>query len=249
MKKTIMLFLLLCSINLPTHAQQLTHEQIGQFMTSGSMTVKTIQKDTIREIAHSLEFPKYLMAWLPGKDFGHPVNGSFELSSAYVPTSDEKNNYIVLMIPGNMNNMNIRVDKLEKNVLKGELLIAEYMFYDPNDPPKIPPPTYVHIYKDSGRLKYMFNKEKLKGSSWEIVKVEGCSLPMPFMFTLQDGGEANAKAKGEDMYMTWDLSNAGGYIFLEPGDFSERIVGIKTDEQTIEAYSDMSRCRFLIKRT
>lgn len=117
-------------------AQKLTDDMIGEFMLNGSLTIKTIRKDTVREIAHSIEFPKYLMAWLPGKDFSDSVNAPFELTSAYVPTSD----------------------------------------------------------------------------------------------------------------LTWSLSSPGGYIFLEPGDFSERIVGIKTDEHTIEAYSDMTRCRFLIRR-
>lgn len=244
-RKLFFLFVFFISNSL--HAQKLTHELIDQFMHSGSLTLKTIRKDTVRELAHSIEFPR-LMAWLPGKDYAYPVKHAFQVTSSYVPTRDEKSLYIVVMIPDNVNNMNIRVDKIEDGTLKGELLIPEFMFYDPQNPPKLPPPTYVHISRDYSRLKHFFTKENLKGTTWEVAKVEGCALDMPFVFTLGAPGEAQAKAKGQETFLSWDIPSSGGYIFLEPGDFSERIVGMKVDEQTIEAYSDLTRCRLLIKR-
>lgn len=242
-----LLFLLVVFFTNILSAQNLSHELIGQFLNSGSMTLKTIKKDTVREIGHSIEFFG-IMGWLPGNDYSYTVKHFFQVTTSYMITSVDKSLYIVIMIPDNMNNMNIRVDKIENDILKGELLIPEFMFYDPTNPPILPPPTYVHISKQSSRLKYFFSNENIKGTSWEVAKVEGCSIDLPFEFTFNNSGEGQAKIRGQESFLSWNLSPAGGYIYLDAGDFSERIIGIKTDEQTINAYSDLSRCHFIIKR-
>ena len=247
MKKHFYLSILTVFLFFTSVAQKLTIENIGEFMTSGTLRVNSIKKDTVLEIAHSLEMFPYPMAWIPGKDFKYPVNGLFEVTGSYVQTYDEKSLYMVLMVPGNTTNMNFRLDKIENETLIGELLIPEFMFYDPQNPPKFPPPTYIHISRDSSRLKYLFTGNNFVGK-WEVQKVEGYTLPMPFVFSVNSLGEVQATAKGKETYLSYKLSPGGGYILLEPGDFSEGIVGFKTDENTIEAYSDVTHCRFLIKR-
>lgn len=231
-----------------SYSQKYTNETIAEFMNGSSLKVVSIKKDTTRELAHSLENIPYPMAWLPGKDLKVTSSSLFEISHPYILTYDDKHTYMVLAVPrGAENVMNIKIQQVTKDIIEGELLIPEYMFYDPQNPPVLPPPTYIQITRDKSQLKNLFSPSNTLGR-WEIKKVNGCDFPMPFEFTLKTEGQVEAKAKGEEMYMTWRSSPAGGYIYLEPADFSERIIGIRTDENTIDAYSDVTKCRFLIQK-
>jgi hypothetical protein len=228
-------------------AQQPSHEAIGDFMSRGSLKVVSVKLDTVLELAHSVELFPYPMAWLPGKDLQRAPSGAFEVTASWVPTSDDKGRYMVLMIPDNERNLNIRVERLQNDTLRGELLLAEYMFYDPQNPPTLPPPTYIQITREASRVAHPFDWSRDRGR-WDVVKVEGCEIPMPFAFTLGEPGEAPATAKGAEVFFTWKPSPAGGFIHFETGEFSEGITGMKIDARTIEAYSEVSRCRFLIQK-
>ena len=229
------------------YAQQPTHEDIGTFMSVGSLKVESVKQDTVLELAHSVELFPYPMAWLPGKDLNRTPKGLFEVTASWMPTRDDKSIYMVLMIPENLRNLNIRVESLRNDTLRGELLIPEFMYYDPQNPPKLPPPTYIIVTKEASRVAHRFDMAKDKGR-WEVVKVEGCEIPMPFEFTLNEPGETTATVKGEEVFFAWKTSPAGGFIHFETGEFSEGITGMKTDERTIEAYGDVNRCRFLIRK-
>jgi hypothetical protein len=230
-----------------SYAQQPTHERIGDFMSRGSLKVVSVRQDTVLELAHSVELFPYPMAWLPGKDLTRAPSGRFEVTASWVPTRDEKAIYMVLMIPDNSQNLNIRVDRLQNDTLSGELLIPEFMFYDPQNPPKIPPPTSIIITREESRVPYRFDLAQDAGR-WAVVTVEGCEFPLPFEFTMNAPGESQATAKGAEVYFSWKLSPAGGFIQFETGELGEGITGMKLDERTIEAYSEVSRCRFLIRK-
>jgi hypothetical protein len=247
MKKISCIILISIGIIGSVFSQKLTHEIINDFMNSGSLTVISLKDNVRSELAHSLELLPYPMGWVPGKDLENPPSGSFQVTGSYVAVSEGKDLFIVLMVPGNMKNMNIRVDKIVGETLIGELLIPEFMFYDPQNPPKLPPPTYIHISKEPSRLKHLFSEQIIFGK-WQIDEIEGCSFPSPYFISIKSKEESIAISNGEEIYLNWKLSPSGGYVYLEPDDFSERIIGILIDELTIEAYSDVNNCKFIFKK-
>jgi hypothetical protein len=242
-----LLIVILIFLQSKAYAQKISQESIGEFMFSGSLKLTTVCDNVVKELADNIELFPYPMAWIPGKDLELNSMKSYEVTGSYMLTNDEKSIYMVLMIPDNLTNMNIRVDKIEGKTLTGELLIPEFMFYDPANPPKLPPPTYVNITVKDSEFKDSFTIENMKGN-WKIEENSGDDLFRDFKFTIDTEGNISATSKGEEMYMTWKLSPQGSYIYLEPGDYSERIIGKRIDDKTIEAYSDVSLNKFLLRR-
>ena len=79
---------------------------------------------------------------------------------------------------------------------------------------------------------------------WEVRKVEGCDFSLPYSFTVKSDGVAIESSSGNELAIK--ISPAGNYISFSPGDFSQRIIGRQIDTTVIEAFSEVTKCRFEI---
>jgi hypothetical protein len=241
----------LISPQFQANSQTRFQEEVTNFLEDGSFIVTTVQQGVVKEIAVNVELPGRMpsqLFWQPGKDIADEGAGEFNSTSAIYVT-DEKNLFLVLMIPSSMKPMNIKLERIESSVLIGELMIPEYMFYDPQNPPVLPPKTYVHLTKAALSIGNLFTEEILQGE-WEVTNAEGCSFPVPTALYLLDNGAGQSVTGGNETYLAWKRTPGGGYVFLDfyLDEFSESVSGILINDNLISGVSSLTNCRFTIMR-
>ena len=225
-------------------AQSAKERSVSDLLEKGSFRLYTKQVDTIRELASGIEFLP-TMVWYPGRDMKGKSSTGFQISSSYMLVNEGGSLYLVLMVPDNMINMNIKLQQVDENGLKGEWMKPEFMFYDPKHPPKLPPPIHVFLEQEAPVSSPPFTTQKMVGV-WEVRKVEGCDFSLPYSFTVKSDGVAIESSSGNELAIK--ISPAGNYISFSPGDFSQRIIGRQIDTTVIEAFSEVTKCRFEIRK-
>lgn len=225
-------------------AQSPTEKSISDLLDNGSFRLYTKQVDTIRELANRIAFLP-TMAWYPGRDLRGKSSAELQISSSYTLVKEGGAIFLVLMVPDNMTNINIKLSQVDEKGLKGEWMMPEFMFYDPQHPPKLPPPTFVYLERENTAASPSFTQQNMVGV-WTVQKVEGCEFSLPYSFTVKSDGVATESPNGNEF--EYKISPAGHYIMLSPGEFSQRIIGRHMGEGLIEGFSEVTRCRFEFKK-
>lgn len=225
-------------------AQSPTERSVSDLLEKGSFKLYTKQVDTIRELAMGIEFLP-TMVWYPGPDMKGKSSTGFQISSSFMLVNEGGALYLVLMVPDEMTNMNIKLQQVGEKGLKGEWMRPEYMFYDPKDPPKLPPPTYVYLEREHSGGTPLVTRQNMVGS-WYVTKAEGCDFSLPYTFSVKSDGTAIESPNGNEL--EFGISPAGNYISISPGDFSQRIICRPSGDGIIEGFSEVTKCRFEFRK-
>jgi hypothetical protein len=126
---TVCLFLLPWQLK----AQKHNIQSIDGFLSEGTFRLTSKQGEVNKEIAHSIEFHKW-MYWIPGKDLDHTQVSKFN-ATGHIFVTEGDAIFLNLMIPSFSQGMNIKVKELLSERLAGELIEPDYTISNSNYKP------------------------------------------------------------------------------------------------------------------
>ena len=229
-------------------AQQIQESQVNSWLTNAVFDLIAIQEGQARLLAHSLEFTNQLY-WVGAEGLADATYvGQFN-ATAFIYVNEGSRLFLNLMIPSNMSGMNVRIDHVDEDALHGELILPEFLFYDPANPPELPPPTTIRLQKAQSRLMAMPSIESVHGR-WEVTEVQDCDLDPGMVFRLAPDGEGGVVSEQEEEYMAWTISPSRTVLFMDSyaESLSESVAGHFLDTETLHAVSSLQGCRLTMKK-
>jgi hypothetical protein len=229
-------------------SQYPTLESAELFFSNGLLEMHASQDGRVIPLAYNMEF-SFRLFWFgsEGMSQGAYLDRFGALGHSYV--TDESNVYINMNIPTMDDQMLVRIDRIEGNMLYGELMRPEYQFYDPANPPVIPPPVYITFKRTMSKTAQLTEEQVL--GKWEVVSTQTCEVNLiGSIATLLRHGEGSLSLSGEESYLAWRLTPSFSYIFLDAyaDAFSQALFGYFADKDRIIAVSSLTGCTVELKR-
>jgi hypothetical protein len=223
-------------------------ESAELFFSNGLLEMHATQNGTITPLAYNMEF-SFRLFWFGSAGMAEGAYLDRFGASGHSYVTDESNIYINMNIPTMDDQQLVRIDRIEGNTLHGELMRPEYQFYDPSNPPIIPPPVMITFKRTMSKTAQLTEEQVL--GKWEVVSTSTCEANLVgSVFTLSHHGVGSISLSGEESYLAWKLTPSFTYIFLDAyaDAFSEALFGYFAEKDRIFAVSSLTGCTVELKR-
>jgi hypothetical protein len=252
MKTIGQIAILLAALNLliaiEAKTQHPSLESAELFFSNGLLEMHANQNETTIPLAYNMEF-SFRLFWFGSAGMAEGAYLDRFGASGHSYVTDESNVYINMNIPTMEDQQLVRIDRIEGNTLYGELMRPEYQFYDPSNPPLIPPPVLITFKRTMSKTKQLTEEDVL--GNWEVVSTSTCEANLVgSVFETKQHGAGSILLSGEESYLAWKLTPSFTYIFLDAyaDDFSEALFGYFSDKDRIIAVSSLTECTVELKK-